>query len=1306
MATHGTVGPFEPSSETWTAYAERLEQYFIANDVVSADKKRAVLLSVCGPTTYQLIRNLLAPTKPTTKSFDELVKLVKDHHHPAPSVTVQRYEFNKRIRKEGESFANFVAHLKQLSEHCKFGEALNDMLRDRLICGCNSERLRHQLLAKSPPPTFDEAFALAQAFESAERNAKDIQAPVQTPVHAVRKSQGTRQYASRTTDCYRCGGKHSPSVCRFKDEPCHFCKKKGHIARVCRTKARQQRSTGPNHGNRATARKTHQVDDRNSPATSPSPPLGDSYNLFTVGDRSTRKRAGPLMVTMNVNGKDVSMEVDTGAHFSLISESTYRTLWPRDEPRLLPIDIPLQTYTGEKLSILGSIEVNVKYAFQAQQYLLKLLVVAGSGPSLLGRDWMSHIILDWKSFGLFQVRSTDTRLHDVLARHTNVFKDELGLVKGTTAKIHVDPGSKPRFCNPRPVPYALRSKVEQELERLEKDGIIEPIHFSEWAAPIVPVVKRNGSIRVCGDYKVTVNQAAKLDTYPLPRIEDIFAKLARGKAFSKLDLAHAYQQLALDEDSKEYTTINTHKGLYRYNRLPFGIHSAPAIFQRTMEGILRGISHVTVYIDDILITGENEEEHLKNLDAVLTRLENEGLRLKMEKCAFMLPKIEYLGHTISANGLHPSQDKVRAIVDAPVPHNVSQLRSFLGMVNYYGKFLNQLSSLLAPLYKLLQQKTRWHWGQQQQDAFKRVKHLLTSSQLLVHFDPEKELILSCDASPYGVGAVLSHIMDDGSEQPIAFASRSLAPAEKKYAQLEKEGLSIVFGVKKFHQYLYGRHFLIYSDHRPLEHLFSETKSIPMMASARIQRWALTLSAYDYSIIYKPGKEHANADLLSRLPLPDTITDVPLPGETVLLMETLQTSPVTADQIRRWTDRDPVLAQVKNFVQKGWSFTNEDDLKPYAQRRDELSVQDGCLLWGCRVIIPSTGRDKILDELHNGHPGVSRMKGIARSIAWWPGIDSDLQERVRKCEKCQLHQKSPALAPLHPWEWPKRPWARVHIDHAGPFQGKLFLVVIDAHSKWLDVMVVPSTSSEATIKALRPMFACHGLPEIIVSDNGTAFTSNEFQEFVKRNGIRHITTAPYHPATNGLAERAVQTFKAGLNKSIHGDVETKLARFLFSYRTTPHSTTGVTPAELMMGRKLRNHLDLIQPDLSSRVLARQTNQKIGHDKRVKERHIAVNQPIYARNFSSGPKWLPGRVITSQGSTLEIELNDGRKVRRHLDQVRNRTNEVAESTEVGDLPIDVSAQTDRQQAVSTSLEQPDLRRSIRIRHPPDRYSPVLN
>ena len=344
----------------------------------------------------------------------------------------------------------------------------------------------------------------------------------------------------------------------------------------------------------------------------------------------------------------------------------------------------------------------------------------------------------------------------------------------------------------------------------------------------MPVVKKDGSVRICGDYKVTVNQVAKTDTYPLPQIKDLFASLAGGTSFSKLDLAHAYQQIPLDDESKKYVTINTQKGLYRYNRMPFGIASAPSIFQRTIESILQGLPHVCVYIDDILVTGKTEDEHLQNLEGVLDHLEKAGLHLKLEKCAFMMPSVEYLGHKISATGLQPTDDKIEAIRDAPAPKDVTQLKSFLGLVNYYGKFLPNLSSILSPLYRLTQNQTK---SSEQEQSFQEVKSLLTSDCLLVHYDPDKELLLSCDASPYGVGAVLSHRLEDGQEKPIAFASRSLAPAERKYSQLEKEGLAIIFGVKKFHHYLFGRHFTILSDHKPLEYLFKESNAVPAMASA-------------------------------------------------------------------------------------------------------------------------------------------------------------------------------------------------------------------------------------------------------------------------------------------------------------------------------------------------------------------------------------------------------------------------------------------------------------------------------------------
>ena len=350
----------------------------------------------------------------------------------------------------------------------------------------------------------------------------------------------------------------------------------------------------------------------------------------------------------------------------------------------------------------------------------------------------------------------------------------------------MDPAAAPKFCKPRQVPYAMREKVETELDRLLAKGIIEPVKFADWAAPIVPVWKSDKeSVRICGDYKLTVNVASKLEQYPIPRVEDLFATVAGGKFFTKLDMSHAYQQIELDDASKQYVVINTHKGLFRFNRLPFGVSSAPAIFQRVMESLLQGIPGVGVYLDDILVSGKTEKAHLEVLEQVLDRLEEAGLRLNRGKCVFMTDSVAYLGHIVDAQGLHPDPDKVRAVVEAPQPRCVSELKSFLGLLAYYSKFLPDLATVLAPLYALLRRDTPWSWSKKREEAFQAAKKLLTSADVLVHFDPDLPLLLACDASSYGIGAVLSHRMQDGSERPIAFVSRSLTEVERKYSQIER-----------------------------------------------------------------------------------------------------------------------------------------------------------------------------------------------------------------------------------------------------------------------------------------------------------------------------------------------------------------------------------------------------------------------------------------------------------------------------------------------------------------------------------------
>ncbi len=548
----------------------------------------------------------------------------------------------------------------------------------------------------------------------------------------------------------------------------------------------------------------------------------EAYTLFAINTQ----RVNPIEVELTVNGVDMTMELDTGAAVSVIGKQTYRSTWP-SAPPLEPSTVKLRTYSGEELVVLVSLSVRVQYKGQTQENL-PLLVIRGTGANLLGRNWLQRIRLDWQ--GICQLRQTSSLL-ETLQRHAEVFRDELGEITGMEAKIDVDPQVQPRFCKARPVPFALRDKVEVELERLQKEGIIEAVQTADWAAPIVPVVKGDGSVRICGDYCLTVNRASRLDAYPLPRVDELFATLAGGKTFSKLDLQHAYLQLPLEKDSKPYTTINTQRGLFQYNRLPFGVWSAPGNFQRAIDGLVQGIPHVAAYMDDILVMGETELQHLQNLEAVLGRLNTAGVRLKKSKCQFMAPEVEYLGHRINSDGLHPTVDKIKAIQDAPQPQNVTELKSFLGFLSYYSKVLPNMSTTLAPLYALLQKNRRWIWRRDQKEGFEQAKAWLLSDTFLVHSDPTKELILACDASPYGLGAMISHRMEDGSEKPIAFTYRTLAPAEKNYSPREKEALAVMVAVKMFHTYLYGRHFFIHSDHQPLRYLLNEAKGVPAMAAS-------------------------------------------------------------------------------------------------------------------------------------------------------------------------------------------------------------------------------------------------------------------------------------------------------------------------------------------------------------------------------------------------------------------------------------------------------------------------------------------
>ena len=999
---------FDAAVEDFSAYSRRLEQYFVSSDVSDPAKKRAVFLCAIGARTFGLLEDLIAPSSVDDDSYENLVDVLKKHYEPGTSEIVARFRFHTCVRGEEERVSVFLARLRKLAKPCRFpAQLLDELLRDRLVCGIRHEQLQSRLLSESNL-TLQSAVDLAMAQESAAASAAELStartADSTSAVHRVERATRPAAQQARSQRpaargggggggggagggrggdagrdwaagaCTRCLRRHHPESCPFRTKQCFRCGRTGHIRAVCSRWTQQQLHQLEGDGepvvDAETLRHEHGGDYQRE-ATSV--PEDEVYSLFHL-QPELGKRRPPLLVDLILDGQPVKMEVDTGAAVSVCSAADFKRLWPDCGPVLQPCSVQLKTYSEEPIAVLGQVEVDIDYAGQSAR--LPLVVVDGSGPCLFGRNWLEYIRLDWPA--ICQVRSQTLggpqtrRVDDIIREFPDVFKEELGCYTGGEVSIDVDPGVQPRFFRSRTVPLAYREEVDAQLEKGIKDGLWEPVRHSKWAAPLVVVPKDGGSsVRICGDYRLTVNKAAHVEQYPLPRIEELCSKIAGCTVFSKIDLRNAYNQLVLDERSRVFLTVNTPRGLLRPCRLSFGYASAVSLFQRTLESVLAGVPGVGVFLDDIVCGGRDQQAHDAALRQVLHRLQEAGLRVNRAKCRFSVREITYLGFKVSSQGVQTTSEKVDVILKAPEPRNVKELGMWLGLINYYSRFLQNLATHLSPLHRLLRAGQRWRWTEKESDAFQKAKSLLVHPPVLSHFDTTLPVVVACDAGPQAVGCVLSQLTPEG-ERPVAFYSRTLSETEVRYSQTDREALAVITAVKKWHYYLAGRSFKIHTDHKPLLGIIGEQKPLPVMASPRMVRWALMLGGYDYRLEYRPASKQVHCDALSRLPVgaaaPET---VPLPAETLHLMEFLDSSPVSVAQIRRWTSVDPVLSRVYRYVRDGWPPADESlglEFQPYKSRIGELSVEDGCVLWGARVVVPPQGRAGVLKLLHEGHPG--------------------------------------------------------------------------------------------------------------------------------------------------------------------------------------------------------------------------------------------------------------------------------------------------------------------------------------------------
>ena len=789
------------------------------------------------------------------------------------------------------------------------------------------------------------------------------------------------------------------------------------------------------------------------------------------------------------------------------------------------------------------------------------------------------------------------------------------------------------FQKPRRVPFALETAIEEEISKLLQDDIIEEIDSSPYISPIVVVPKPGGKIRLCVDYK-KINQYIQIDQHPLPTADEIFARLHGAKFFSKLDLRAAYHQLEIREDSRDLTAFTSHVGQFRYKRLPFGLANAPSAYMKVISHILKDCQNTVNYLDDILIFARTLEEHDRYLQATLKRLQDHNITLNEEKCQYKKTEIEFLGRVLGSEGISPPKKSLDAILSAPVPLDKKSLRSFLGLINFFRNFIPNIASCATSLYDLLKENVPFTWNDRHQEEFSALKQKLANFVPLAFYDScvSTETFLTTDASGYGIAAVLTQVSPEtGEEKPICFISRKLSENEQKYSVSEKEFLAVLWSCERLHQYLYGRPFTIKTDHQCLKQLLLNGVQ-GGSAPCRVIRWSTRLLQYNYEVQYIPGRQNVIADALSRLPQADPDSDLDLfhiALDTTLVTLNASTPPISIQELRSETNKDEQLIELSNLIEHGWpSRLNAvpSHMRAYWNVRNELSNIDGVICRGVRYVVPASLQNRIIAFAHEGHLGISKTKMRIREQYWWPKLNSFVESELRSCACCrEPYRESPVQVP----EYAHKSWHQLAIDIKGPVYDSsnrpcYILVLIDVYSKLAMARALPSVPSSRVVEFLSETFATFGHCSILTSDNGPQFTSIELTSFLRGRGIIHRRSATYNPQSNGVVERMnkniVKLLSANEIKNIH-HLQELLNNYLLAYNTTIHSSTDISPCNVIFNYKVRTNLSVVNDE---EVAETAIGQKLLHKSQQNANYAnSRRRPSFNRTFDIGD-----RIVTKQ------------------------------------------------------------------------------
>lgn len=753
---------------------------------------------------------------------------------------------------------------------------------------------------------------------------------------------------------------------------------------------------------------------------------------------------------------------------------------------------------------------------------------------------------------------------DTLPQH-RLFDHTIPLQPGT------QPPYGPIYSLSEPELKALREYLDENLSK----GFIRP-SSSPAGAPILFVKKKDGGLRLCVDYR-GLNKVTIKNRYPLPLISEMIDRLRCAKVFSKIDLRGAYNLVRIATGEEWKTAFRTRYGHYEYLVMPFGLNNAPATFQHFINSALSDCldTFAVAYLDDILVFSRSEEEHIKHVKTVLQRLHDNRLFAKAEKCEFHKSQVEFLGYIISTNGVAMDPAKTKCIDEWPAPKSVKDIQSFLGFANFYRRFIKGFSGLVAPITCLLRKGQPWDWDATAQAAFEALKKAFSTAPVLMYYDPEKPCSIETDASDFAIGSILSQPDDSGILHPIAYYSRKFTDHEINYEIYDKEMLAIVEAFKEWRRYLEGAQHTttVYTDHKNLEY-FTTTRKL----NRRQARWSLELSGYDFVIVYRPGPKNGKADALSRRTdyhpkeggeaMPSSHQVLLKPSQLIISASSVTSSapdPSLETAIHSALAKDPIASDI---------MTALADPKRCREVAD-YTISNGLLMHKGLIYIPNLADIKlrILQEHHDtptaGHPGQAKTFELVTHNYSWPGLRKYIREYVAGCDQCarckpSRHKPYGELCPL---PVPPAPWTSVSLDFVVQLPTSrgytAILVVVDRLTKMAHfIPTINEVDAPLTAQLyLEHVYKLHGLPQDLVSDRGSVFTSRFWTHLLQLIGITRNLSSAYHPQSDGQTERVNQVLEQYLRLYCdyqQDDWASLLPLAEFAYNNSAHSTTKTSP----------------------------------------------------------------------------------------------------------------------------------------------------